>query len=159
MRVHGIFRTMQRKTSHTNGIRHITADDVADCLITLHLNTNFSKFSQELSITGSKGQLVLRNASLYGRQFNVDNSVEEVFYLDTNNLPTSNSSTNAELPFVYLQGYSKTFDLLRTVFDTQESNPKAIDLLSTFEDALHVSEIIKAARDSSLTKAWVQVNK
>ena len=89
----------------------------------------------------------------------MDNSVEEVFYLDTNNLPTSNSSTNAELPFVYLQGYSKTFDLLRTVFDTQESNPKAIDLLSTFEDALHVSEIIKAARDSSLTKAWVQVNK
>ena len=71
LRVHAVFRTMQRKTPHIKGIRHITADDVAqvlietdrrDCLVSLNLNTNFSQFSQELSITGSKGQLVLRNA-------------------------------------------------------------------------------------------------
>ena len=71
LRVHAVFRTMQRNTPHIKGIRHITADDVAqvlietnrrDCLISLNLNTNFSQFSQELSITGSKGQLVLRNA-------------------------------------------------------------------------------------------------
>lgn len=184
LRVHAVFRTMQRNTPHIKGIRHITADDVAqvlietdrrDCLISLNLNTNFSQFSQELSITGSKGQLVLRNASLYGRQFN-DNSLEEVFYLDTNNLPTSKAAKNSsssssvapELPFVHLQGYSKMFDLLRTVFDQHdkakgsnddEGGNQAIDLLSSFEDALHVAEIIKAARDSSLNKAWVQVNK
>ena len=60
------------------------------------------------------------------------------------------------------------FDLLRTVFDQNdkakgsnddEGGNQAIDLLSSFEDALHVAEIIKAARDSSLNKTWVQVNK
>ena len=59
------------------------------------------------------------------------------------------------------------FDLLRTIFDrrqhdeakgSDESN-QTIELLSSFEDALHVAEIIKAARDSSLNKTWVQVNK
>ena len=92
LRVHAVFRTMQRKTPHIKGIRHITADDVAqvlietdrrDCLVSLNLNTNFSQFSQELSITGSKGQLVLRNAVrlIYIQINQIDQTIDVYFSL------------------------------------------------------------------------------
>ena len=74
-------------------------------------------FSQELTVTGTHGQLSLRNANLFGRKLSSDESIinhdtsEEVLYLDTNNknhakiqddtIPEDESNS---IPQVYLQG-------------------------------------------------------
>ena len=167
VRVHAVFRTLQTSTSQINGIRHITADDVAsllietdkNCLITMNLNGCSSKFSQELSISSQSSQLVIRDQSLYGRKFAAvdNNDMDEIFYLDTNLTSSKPGSTNQELPPVFLEGFSSMFNALRAIFDSPEKDSKNFNLFASFEDSYHISRIIQAARQSSLNKTWVNV--
>ena len=169
-RVNAVFRTVQKRTSLIGGIRHITADDVAslaietdnNCLVTVNLNSHAGMFSQDLTITGNEGQLILRNSNLFGRkldQDNTKNATEDVLHMD--NLTNSQSNANHEdqdelIPQVYLQAYAKLFDSLKDnlIGETSGDSDKT---LATFEDALHVSEIIWAARQSFMEKSWCRV--
>ena len=170
VRVHAVFRTLQKNTSQINGIRHITADDVAsllietdhNCLITMNLNGCSSTFSQELSISSQNSQLVIREASLYGRKFaaamDSNKDMEEIFYLDTNLASSNTGSTNqTDLSPVFLEGFSTMFNSLRTIFETPEKDAKNFNLFASFEDSYHISRVIQAARQSSLNKTWVNV--
>jgi len=176
-RIHCVLRTVRKTTPVIRGIRGITADDVTvlsyetntNCLVTVSLNGQSSSFAQELTITGEEGQLVLRNASLYGRKFGLDNNVnsasEELMHLDTK------SGGNQELPDVYVAAYGQLFMHLKDRFLAVSSsleNNEAIPTnvtnnatpnvdLGTFEEALHTTLIIEAARQSSLEKGWVRL--
>jgi len=179
--VNAVFRTIQKKTPNVAGIRQITADDVAslfietdsNCLITVNLNAQSSYFSQELTVTGTHGQLSLRNANLFGRKLSSDESIinhdtsEEVLYLDTNNknhakiqddtIPDDESNS---IPQVYLQGYAMVFDQLNLELKSRDKNLSNQDQdkkLATFEDALHISEIFAAARQSFMEKTWIRI--
>ena len=90
-------------------------------------------FSQELVITGTHGQLALRNCNLFGRKLNtVDNQgitgEEEIFYLDTNNKNQTNiqqqqeGEPNSGIPPVYLQGYAMLFDQLNSDLESQQQS-------------------------------------
>ena len=161
VRVHAVSRTVQRQTQQMSEIRKITADDItslvvetdANCLVTIHLSSQSCSFNQEVSITGNAGQLVLRNASLYGRKL-VDNQGEQVLYQDEPDIEPD-KHLGPGLPWLYLQGYIKLFDHLQQVLVSKKQEDKCH--LASFEDALHVSEIISAARQSSLEKTWCRV--
>jgi len=185
VRVNAVFRTIQKKTPNVSGIRQITADDVAslvietdsNCLITINLNSQSSYFSQELTITGTHGQLSLRNANLFGRKLAaadtiIDNNEslcgEEVLYLDTNNKNQTSKIIQDQscsdpdesncIPQVYLQGYNMLFDQLHLDLKSRDKNSCNLDRkLATFEDALHVSEIFDAARHSFMEKSWMRI--
>jgi len=179
--VNAVFRTIQKKTPNVAGIRQITADDVAslfietdsNCLITVNLNAQSSYFSQELTITGTHGILALRNANLFGRKLSTGDSIinhdasEEVFHLDTNNKnhakiqdDTVSEDDSNSIPQVYLQGYAMVFDQLNAELKSRDKNLSNQDQdkkLATFEDALHISEIFAAARQSFMEKTWTRV--
>ena len=164
-RVNAVFRTVQKRNLKIGGIRHITADDVAslaieteaNCLVTINLSSQATSFSQELTVTGNEGQLILRNSNLYGRKLMMDNSqAEDVLFLDTlkNNSKIEDDIKEEIIPEVYLQAYAKLFDGLKSTLTSNNDNKH---LLATFEDALHVSEIIWAARQSFIEKSWCRV--
>ena len=158
-KVNASFRTVQKKTAQIGGIRHITADDVAslvletdqDCLVTIYLSAVASNcFSQEVTMTGDQGQLTLRNANLFGRKFSLDNQdQEEELYLDSNA-----NNEDKELPQLYLRAYECLFDRLKEAVKVDQEEKSD---LATFEDALHISEIISAARQSNVEKSWCRV--
>ena len=97
---------------------------------------------------------------------------EEIFYLDTNNKNQTNiqqqqeGEPNSGIPPVYLQGYAMLFDQLNSDLESQQQshcdkknssckNDK--NNLATFEDAMHISEIFAAARQSFMEKSWIRV--
>ena len=135
------------------------------------LRVSSGYFSQELTITGTHGQLSLRNANLFGRKSLYNNESlcgEEVLYLDTNN-KNQTSKINQDqscldpdesncIPQVYLQGYAMLFDQLHLDLKSRDKNSCNLDRkLATFEDALHVSEIFDAARHSFMEKSWMRI--
>lgn len=169
IRIHAVLRTLQKTTSKVRGIRQITADDVAslnfetdsNCLVTVTLNAQSSRFQQELTLTGEAGQLILRNASLYGRKF-LDNKTEETFYLESTSsdafqLPNNSSNSETVLPQIYLTSYGKMFEQLKLHFLHGESETEPNKRLSNLDDAVYAASVIEAARQSSLEKTWVKV--
>jgi predicted dehydrogenase len=111
-------------------------------------------------VTGDEGQLVMRNASLYGRKIGMDNHMgEEMLYLDTasnSNLDkasNSKNSSNSALPDLYVEGYTRLFRQLKETLLSQDNKHK----LATFEDALHTASVIEAVRKSSREKVWAKV--
>ncbi len=168
VRVSAVFRTVQRTTPLITGIRHITADDVAslvletdsNCLVTINLNSHSCSFSQEVTFTGDVGQLVLRHANLFGRR-NLQDAEEEILYLDNSNQKNSMQASHVEdeeCPQLYLQGYAHMFDQLRLALSEDRDGELGRSSLATFEDALHVSEVIWAARQSFIEKNWQRVD-
>ena len=90
---------------------------------------------------------------------------EEIFYLDTNNKNQTNiqqqqeGEPNSGIPPVYLQGYAMLFDQLNLDLakSQKQSSCKNDKNLATFEDAMHISEIFAAARQSFMEKSWIRV--
>ena len=174
-RIHGVVRTVQKNTSKVRGIRQITADDVVslnyetedNCLVTITLNAQSSNFNQELTLTGTDGQLIMRNDNLFGRKF-LDNIPEETFHIGT---PTNLSSSNeTELPQIYLTSYGEMFERLKNHFihgASEQPPDQRISILDDaseemavvppISDAVYVASVIEAARQSSLEKSWVKV--
>ena len=173
LRIHGVVRTIQKSTSKVRGIRLITADDVAslnfetedNCLVTVTLNSQSSKFSQELILTGDQGQLILRNASLYGRKFLDNKSQEENIYLDTppalpmTTTTTSSTTKTTQLPEMYLTSYCKMFEELKQHFleGPNEHEGQEAGGLASLEDALYAASVVEAVRQSSMEKTWVKL--
>lgn len=175
-RIHGVVRTVQRNTSKVRGIRQITADDVVslnyetedNCLVTITLNAQSSNFNQELTLTGEGGQLIMRNDNLFGRKF-LDNCPEETFHVGTPK--RSNLSSNeTELPQIYLTSYGEMFERLKMHFihgaseqptdqrisNLDDASEEELDI-PPLSDAVYVSNVIEAARNSSLEKSWVKI--
>lgn len=165
MRVNAAFRTVCKRTAGINGIRHITADDVANvlietesnCLITISLNSNASSFSQEVIFSGSEGQLVLRNANLYGKK--LPGSSEEAFYVQVDEKMSTSATEQDDncMPRLYLKAYDVMFDQMKEALLNENEKSDEQRPLASFEDALYVSEIIWAARQSAVEKNWCGV--
>merc|ERR1719189_2089367 len=87
------------------------------------------------------------------------------FYLDTKNKNQTNiqqqqeGEPNSGIPPVYLQGYAMLFDQLNLDLakSQKQSSCKNDKNLATFEDAMHISEIFAAARQSFMEKSWIRV--
>ena len=105
---------------------------------------------------------------MFGRKF-LDNCPEETFHVGTpkhSNL----SSNETELPQIYLTSYGEMFERLKMHFIHGASEQPTDQRISNLDDAseeesdipplsdaVYVSNVIEAARNSSLEKSWVKI--
>ena len=99
---------------------------------------------------------------MFGRKF-LDNCPEETFHVGTpkhSNL----SSNETELPQIYLTSYGEMFERLKMHFihgaseqPTDQRISNLDDAVPPLSDAVYVSNVIEAARNSSLEKSWVKI--
>ncbi len=130
--IHGVIKTLETTTAKINGIRRITADDVAaisyetstGCLVTINLNSQCNAFSQTVTVQGDHGSLVMRDGSLYG--FKKSNGgKEEILHMNnnsTNTITTTKKLIEVDgddgggLPDLYVQGFVRMISNMKLLF-------------------------------------------
>ncbi|XP_046396730.1 glucose-fructose oxidoreductase domain-containing protein 2 isoform X1 [Ischnura elegans] len=183
VRVHAVLRTFSPATDRVQGIRRISASDFAafqmeldgGALVTANLCSSShlpGSFSQEVIVSGEKGQLTVRGGDLHGRRRVPDSEggkcnphvKEEVLYCDVEDLNQEGQAPTGAplLPRPYLKGLFKMVGALREAFQSVEDRKgwvkEPVALAATFEDGQYVQAVIDALRRSSRNREWVKVN-
>lgn len=176
VRVHGVVRTFMRQTDNISGIRAISSDDLTTfqmemsrgAFATVTLNSHYVEgFSQEVTISGSRGYLSARNGNLYGR--NNDEDCEERLYICGESSLSKSEDDDPNLPQSYLQGISAMFEHLARNFSSSYNggvmtsnsttpNSSKTKTWATFEDALYIQAVVEAVKTSSKEKSWTKVS-
>lgn len=168
-KVHGVVKTYNKVTKNVSGIRQVTAPDFCNfqmeldgggtTIVTVAILTNVSntKFMQEVLVSGRDGNLIVRNADLYGQRNNAEK--EETLFIDKEIVRTSATNLNI-MPYPYINGMCKMIGALRESFISEQSSwvKEPVQSAATFEDGLYVQAVLDAIRQSSDSKNWIKVS-
>ena len=120
--VHGTLKTFVTQKDSISSFRHISSDDYTafqmkldgGVFATVTLNTHIpGRYSQTLTIYGTKGQLIARNGNLYGMK---NGGKEELIYGDIARIP---GSFNVEKlpPSIFLTGLEAWVSEIKRAFE------------------------------------------
>ena len=144
--VHGTLKTFVTQTDNVSSFRHISSDDYTafqiklngGTFVTVTLNTHIpGRYSQTITIYGSKGQLIARNGNLYGMK---NGSKEELIYGDIARIP---GLFNVEKlpPSIFLTGLEGWVSEIKRAFeesidkdDRRIADLQTISSAASFED-------------------------
>ncbi|OQR75109.1 glucose-fructose oxidoreductase domain-containing protein 2-like [Tropilaelaps mercedesae] len=182
IRVMGTLRTLEVSKDQ---FHQAQADDLCafqmdmhnGALVTVNINTRFAgQYSEELTICGSGGILVVRSGDLFGQK--VGSMKEDVLYLDVEDLKQSPSILPRNitdltkeklqekihpphLPKAHVKGWIKLIGSLKEAFVAKPNQcqwtKERVQSAATFEEAFYVQSVIDAVRQSSADKQWVRV--
>lgn len=146
-------------------------------LVTVNINTRFAgQYSEELTICGSTGILVVRSGDLFGQKLGT--MKEDVLYLDVEDLKQSPSILPRNitdltkeklqervhpphLPKAHVKGWIKLIGSLKEAFVARPNQcqwtKERVQSAATFEEAFYVQCVVDAVRRSSADKQWVRV--
>lgn len=168
-KVHGIVKTYNKNTKNVTGIRQVTAPDYCnfqmeldggDVLVTVSILANFTnpKFSQEITVFGRDGHLIVRNNDLFGHRKNNDN--EEPLFIDKDNTTRAPNVAHSIMPYPYINGMRKMIDALHESFILEQKSwvKEPVQTAATFEDGLYVQAVLDSVRQSNESKNWIKVN-
>jgi len=167
--VHGTLKTFVTQTDSVSSFRHISSDDYTAFQIklnggtfaTVSLNTHIpGRYSQTITIYGSKGQLIARNGNLYGMK---NGSKEELIYGDIARIPGLFSVEKLP-PSIFLTGLEGWVSEIKRAFeesidkdDRRIADLQTISSAASFEDGLYTRTVLDAIIESSRTGMWSQV--
>ena len=139
--VHGTLKTFIPQTDEVSGFRHISSDDYTafqmklngGAFATVSLNAHIpGRYSQTVTIYGTKGQLIARNGSLYGMK---NGGKEELIYGDIARIP---GMFNVEKlpPSIFLTGLEVWVSEIKRAFEESiDKDDRRIADLQTISSA------------------------
>lgn len=167
--VHGTLKTFIPQTDEVSGFRHISSDDYTafqmklngGAFATVSLNAHIpGRYSQAVTIYGTKGQLIARNGSLYGVK---NGGKEELIYGDIARIP---GMFNVEKlpPSIFLTGLEVWVSEIKRAFeesidkdDRRIADLQTISSAASFHDGLYTRTVLDAIIESSGHGTWCQV--
>lgn len=167
--VHGTLKTFVSQTDDVSSFRHISSDDYTAFQIklnggafaTVSLNTHIpGRYSQTVTIYGTKGQLIARNGNLYGMK---NGGKEELIYGDIARIP---GLFNVEKlpPSIFLTGLEVWVSEIKRAFeesidkdDRRIADLQTISSAASFHDGLYTRTVLDAIIESSRSGTWSQV--
>lgn len=168
-KVHGVVKTYNKITKNVTGIRQVTAPDYCnfqmeldggDVLVTVSILANFTnlRFSQEITVFGRDGHLIVRNNDLFGHRKNTDK--QEPLFIDKDNIIRAPNIAHNIMPYPYINGMRKMIDALHESFILEQRSwvKEPVQTAATFEDGLYVQAVLDSVRQSSESKSWIKVN-
>jgi len=139
--VHGTLKTFVTQIDSVSSFRHISSDDYTAFQIklnrgtfaTVSLNTHIpGRYSQTITIYGSKGQLIARNGNLYGMK---NGSKEELIYGDIARIPGLFSVEKLP-PSIFLTGLEGWVSEIKRAFEESiDKDDRRIADLQTISSA------------------------
>lgn len=168
--VHGTLKTFVTQTDNVSSFRHISSDDYTafqiklngGTFVTVTLNTHIpGRYSQTITIYGSKGQLIARNGNLYGMK---NGRKEELIHGDIARIPGLFYSVEKLPPSIFLTGLEGWVSEIKRAFeesidkdDRRIADLQTISSAASFEDGLYTRTVLDAIIESSRTGMWSRV--
>lgn len=168
--VQGTLKTFVTQSDKISSFRHISSDDYTafqmklngGVFATVTLNSHIpGRYSQILTIYGTKGQLIARNGSLYGMK---NGGKEELIHGDTARIP---GIFNVEKlpPSIFLTGLEAWVSEIKRAFeescnkdDRRIADLQTISSAASFVDGLYTRAVLDAVIESSRTSSWCGVD-
>lgn len=168
--VQGTLKTFITQSESISSFRHISSDDYTSfqmklnggIIATVTLNSHIpGRYSQTVTIYGTKGQLITRNGSLYGMK---NGGKEELIYGDTARIP-GHFNVEKLPPSIFLTGLEAWVSEIKRAFeescnkdDRRIADLQTISSAASFEDGLYTRSVLDAIIESSATGSWCRVD-